>query len=154
MALSDTPAVYRGAGFALRLVDSARPTGTQLAKPQTAPVRKTYQPVINRVNVGARIFRKEALYAVSPEFPLGTTDTTGHYAAVVKQNNVPLANCRIGLYWRDNMQLIAKAVSNENGEFRFEGLIPNINRYFAIALDPDGGVFQNALVYDRIMPIK
>lgn len=52
------------------------------------------------------------------------------------------------------MQLIAKAVTNANGEFRFDGLIPNIDRYFAIALDPEGGVLQNALIYDRLTPIK
>lgn len=101
----------------------------------------------------AELARYEAHWAISIEFPLLLTNTTGRYSAVVKQYGVPLAGCRVILYWRDNNVVVARAHTASDGSFEFVGLIPGINRYYAVVLDPDGGVLQNALVYDRLTPV-
>lgn len=154
MATITAPAVFVSGTLNARTLSTAMLLETKPAVGGGQPLRKAYRAYNTPALQLGLVWRKEALFALSPEFPYGTTDTSGHYAAVVKQNNVVLANCRVAIYWRDTMQLIAKAVTNANGEFRFDGLIPDINRYFAIALDPDGGVLQNALIYDRLTPIK
>lgn len=107
-----------------------------------------------RVNRGLGVAAKHvALYALSPSYPALTTDTTGKYRAVVTQNSVPLFNCMVLLYWRANHQLIARQRTATDGSFEFKFLIPIPADYFIVVLDPEGGVLQNALVYDRLTPV-
>lgn len=84
--------------------------------------------------------------------------TDGIIFGVVQENGNPLSRASVACYFRANMQLIGRALTNSLGEFEFRGLDPTApanpddGKYFVVALDPNGGIRYNALIFDRVVP--
>ena len=83
-------------------------------------------------------------------YPLLQTNTNGNLRGVVLQNTVPVALCRVGLYDRYTMALVAGALTNSDGTFRFNNQIVGYDGYFLIAFDQDGAPMQNAVILDKL----
>lgn len=86
--------------------------------------------------------------------PVFYADTTGHYSGVITQTDgiTPVSNVIVALYQRSSNEVVRRARTNALGAFRFDGLYPGSNDYYAVALDPAGGILQNSLINDRIVP--
>lgn len=94
------------------------------------------------------------LWADSPFTPIGSNaiGVSGSITGVVKEGITNLNRAVVYLYYRPTGYLIAKVLTDQNGQFQFNGLDVNKNDYFVVALDPDGGTQYNALIYDRVTP--
>lgn len=94
--------------------------------------------------------------ATSSWFPV---PVTGTLYGVVLENGVPVPYAKVYLYFRRTGERISTTLTNPDGSFSFIGLDPTTpadpdqGKYFIVALDPDGGVRYNALIYDRVVPV-
>lgn len=85
--------------------------------------------------------------------PLPDRQIEGHvYQRDTGGNDAPINRCRVRLYYRPNGVLVANAISDAAGYFKFTDLMPDANAYYAVAFDPDGTPVQNALIYDLLTP--
>lgn len=67
--------------------------------------------------------------------------------------DVPLPNTRVALFFRRTYAVIDMKVSDENGYVTFENLMPGNQAYFAIAFDPEGSPMQNSILWDRLTSV-
>lgn len=78
----------------------------------------------------------------------------GSLSGTVTESNTPVPNAWVYCYYRANGNLIDRVKTNAAGQFSFYRLDPtDTNDYFVVALDPDGGVQYNALIFDRLTPV-
>ncbi len=83
--------------------------------------------------------------------PMPNSYIEGHvYQRGEDDVDVPIGRCRVRLYYRPNGALIANAITDAAGHYRFENLMPEANAYYAVAFDPDSPPAQNSLVLDRL----
>lgn len=83
-----------------------------------------------------------------------STPTAGKIAGVVKEGAAPIPAAQVALYYRPNKRLVASQRANQWGVFLFQDLDQTeIDNYFVVAFDPDGGTQYNALVYDRLTAV-
>lgn len=83
--------------------------------------------------------------------PMPNAYIEGHvYQRGEDEVDVPVGKCRVRLYYRPNGVLIANAITNAAGYYRFDNLMPEANAYYAVAFDPDSDPAQNSLVLDRL----
>lgn len=69
----------------------------------------------------------------------------------VQEDGAPIM-ATVRLYLRSTGELVAEEMSSTSGEFEFVSL-PEFGEgveFYVIALDPDGGVDYNALIFDRV----
>lgn len=66
--------------------------------------------------------------------------------------DVPLANCKVRLYYRPNGSLIGDVATNLQGRYSFDTLMPEEAGYYAVALDPEGAPLQNGALFDSLTP--
>lgn len=71
----------------------------------------------------------------------------------VLQENVPLSNVRVALFFRRTNYLVDMKVTDSLGYFKFENLMYEPQGYYAIAFDPEGSPLQNSLIWDRLTPV-
>lgn len=111
-------------------------------------------PVVKRAVVTDALVAALDMPFASANKPLFYADTTGHYSGVITQTDgiTPVANVTVALYQRSSNEVVRRARTNALGAFRFDGLYPGSNDYYAVALDPAGGILQNSLINDRIVP--
>ena len=83
----------------------------------------------------------------------GSIDASGTLTGYVTENGDPVPYCVVNCYWRDTGVLVARTYADADGMFQFLLLDPNVNKYFVVALDPDGGTQYNAQIYDRLAPV-
>jgi len=102
-------------------------------------------------NILTKATRIEAVWALSGIYPYLSTNTRGKIQGKVQQGGVDLPNCRVAIFYRPTGALINGTMSAADGSFTFLNLIPSISDYFLVAFDPDGGVHQNALIFDKIL---
>jgi hypothetical protein len=71
----------------------------------------------------------------------------------VLQEDEPIANVRVALFFRRLNLLIAMQRSDANGYVHFKNLMPGDQQYYAIALDPAGSPLQNSIIWDRLSSV-
>lgn len=62
----------------------------------------------------------------------------------------PLPDVFVVLLWRHTMVVVARTLTDADGYYTFTRLPAAQNAFTAIALDPEGLPYQNAVVYDRL----
>lgn len=67
--------------------------------------------------------------------------------------DVPLANARVVLFFRRTNYVIDLQVSDEDGYVVFPNIMPGNQAYFAIAFDPEGSPMQNSILWDRLTSV-
>ncbi len=83
-----------------------------------------------------------------------STPTAGKIAGVVREGATPIPGATVGLFYRPNMRNVAVRRTDQNGVFLFSELDQTeLNNYFVVALDPNGGNQYNAVVYDRLSAV-
>lgn len=79
----------------------------------------------------------------------------GIIGGTVIENSLPVPYALVRVYYRVTGALVAGTRADANGVFLVDGLDPvDLNNYYAVALDPDGGVLYNALIFDRLTPVN
>lgn len=89
--------------------------------------------------------------------PIGTLPyPEGQISGLVYQRtdagDVPLANCKVRLYYRPNGAIAGETLTNSQGKYKFDTLMPENRAYYAVALDPEGAPIQNAAIFDSLTP--
>jgi hypothetical protein len=102
------------------------------------------------ISAPSRKGRDIATWAYSSSY---LVPTNGTISGTVSEVGTPIPNCVVCIYYRPNGLLIARTKADAAGNFTFTGLDPTLvaGQYFVVALDPDGGVLYNALIFDRIL---
>lgn len=84
---------------------------------------------------------------------LAAISDNGVIVGTVKEKGAPVSR-RVFCYLRKNGSLAATAISNINGEYRFNGLALNPD-YYVVSLDENGDKVQyNAVIQDLIRAKK
>ncbi|MGL6290144.1 MAG: hypothetical protein ACRC2H_05615 [Silanimonas sp.] len=78
--------------------------------------------------------------------------STGTIGAFVRDAGQPVPGAYVRLHSRISGIVVGGGLTNGSGFVSFNGLNPDINDYYAVAFDPDGGEVYNALIFDRIQP--
>jgi hypothetical protein len=81
------------------------------------------------------------------------TGEDGVLSGTVTESTVPVPNARVLLLWRPLGLLIGSKRTDSNGQFSFNRLDKASAQYAVMALDPDGGILYNAIVFDRLTPV-
>lgn len=81
--------------------------------------------------------------------------SNGFRQGVVKVNGSPMPNVMVGLYCRDNGQLLSRQLTKMDGSYRFDGLDPSVDGfYFIVAHDPSSvAPFNYTLSQDHLTAI-
>jgi hypothetical protein len=78
----------------------------------------------------------------------------GSISGTVMESGTPVPNAKVMAFDRNSGLCIAIVRSNTSGAFTMPSLFDTTDAsYFVVALDPDGGVIYNALIYDRIQAV-
>lgn len=86
------------------------------------------------------------------ELPYPEGGVSGQVYQRTGAGDVPLANCKVRLYYRPNGAIVGDTVTNSQGKYSFDLLMPEDGAYYAVALDPDGAPMQNGAIFDRLTP--
>lgn len=94
-------------------------------------------------------------WAQSPTRPtLIAIDVTGTFSGVVTEDGVPTPFTWVALYYRPTHVLLARTRTDANGAFSFQNLDKSdLEGYFAVAFDADGGVNFNAKILDKLSAV-
>jgi hypothetical protein len=83
-----------------------------------------------------------------------SANVAGVISGFVTISSVPVAGCRVCLFYRPTCEFIKIAITDALGYYEFDGLdeTADINHdYFAVAIDPNGlGTQYNSLIWDRL----
>ena len=103
----------------------------------------------------AIVVRRAPTYADGPLYSDSLAvppEATGVYTNVVTQNGVPLPDCKVLMFWRNNDRLVGAVRTDSDGRFTFTNLIPLAEGYYVIVFDRNSVGLQNALILDRVTP--
>jgi len=78
--------------------------------------------------------------------------SAGTIGAFVRDAGQPVPGAYVRLHSRISGVVVGGGLTDASGFISFSGLNPDINDYYAVAFDPDGGEVYNALIFDRIQP--
>ena len=86
--------------------------------------------------------------------PSSWNTPNGSISGTVTENSVPVPRCIVKLYFRSTGDYIEQQITSAAGTFTFTGIsTAETNGFFVVALDPDGGVQYNAIIFDRLTPV-
>lgn len=76
----------------------------------------------------------------------------GQIIGTVTESSVPVVGAAVFLLWRPTMTRVARAFTDADGNYKFDGLDRELSNYVVVCQDPPAGTVYNDQIYSLVLP--